>query len=161
MPNVGPGIIPGVPHAIPGVVGPGATFPQYGLQPSSGKIIIAHSNADKLRDIASGYVEWFPSQQAAKNAHAGQTGPLGSGGEGVLPNPLAGLAAVGDFFNRLTQANTWLRVGEVVAGLLVLYLGLNAAFRNTAGGQAVKRTTAHVKNAGKRALETAGAAAAA
>lgn len=58
---------------------------------------------------------------------------------------IGGLAAVGDFFNRLTQGNTWLRVGEVAAGLILLYMGLNAAFRNTAAGNVVQSATRNAK----------------
>jgi hypothetical protein len=62
---------------------------------------------------------------------------------------LTGLPAIGDFFNRLTQANTWIRVGEVVAGLLLLYVGVTALFRNTAAGDAAKS----VKNTVKKGAE--------
>lgn len=58
---------------------------------------------------------------------------------------LAGLPAIGDFFNRLTQAHTWLRVGEVVAGLILLYVGLNAAFRGTGAERAVHSATRGAK----------------
>lgn len=37
---------------------------------------------------------------------------------------LKGLEAIGDFFQRLTQANTWIRAGEVVVGLILLAAGL-------------------------------------
>lgn len=70
---------------------------------------------------------------------------------------LGGVQAIGDFFNRLTQANTWIRVGEVAAGLLLLYIGLNAAFKNTAVGSTVQTTTAHVKSSGRKAIEAMGA----
>ena len=41
-----------------------------------------------------------------------------------LPNPLSGIAAVGDFFQRLTQANTWIRIGEVIIGVLLVAVGV-------------------------------------
>jgi len=63
----------------------------------------------------------------------------------ALSNPLAGLAAIGDFFNRLTQPNTWLRVGEFAAGGLLVYLGLSAAMKGTMGEQAVKTVTKPIK----------------
>jgi hypothetical protein len=64
-----------------------------------------------------------------------------------IPNPLAGTAAIGDFFNRLTQKNTWIRVGEVLAGLVLIWIGLNALTRDTAVGrgiQSAKRTATKV-----------------
>lgn len=64
-----------------------------------------------------------------------------------LSNPLAPLADIGDFFHRLTEASTWLRVGEVVAGLLLVYIGLKASV--TPGGipvasQGVKNTALRI-----------------
>ena len=38
--------------------------------------------------------------------------------------PLSGLAAIGDFFQRLSQGATWVRVGEVVLGLIFLAVGV-------------------------------------
>jgi hypothetical protein len=58
---------------------------------------------------------------------------------------LAGVGAIGDFFNRLTQGNTWLRVGEVVVGLLILYIGLNAVARGTPVGNASQSATRTAK----------------
>lgn len=40
-----------------------------------------------------------------------------------LGNPLSGIQAVGDFFARLTDLNTWIRVGEFVLGALLLIAG--------------------------------------
>lgn len=37
---------------------------------------------------------------------------------------LSGLAAIGDFFARLTEANTWLRVGEVTLGVILISIGI-------------------------------------
>ena len=57
---------------------------------------------------------------------------VGPGGNILNPvNDLGGINAIGDFFNRLTQPNTWIRVGEVAAGLLLVYLGLSATMRGT------------------------------
>lgn len=39
-------------------------------------------------------------------------------------SPLTGLAAIGDFFQRLTQASLWERVGEVVLGLILIAVGV-------------------------------------
>jgi hypothetical protein len=41
-----------------------------------------------------------------------------------LPNPLSGVNAIGAFFNKLGEANTWIRVGKVVIGGLLLVVGL-------------------------------------
>jgi hypothetical protein len=43
---------------------------------------------------------------------------------GQLSGPLSGIAAVGDFFSRLTNPNTWLRIGEVLLGIVLIAVGL-------------------------------------
>jgi hypothetical protein len=117
--------------------------------------------------LAAGYIGPYDWQTAnAVNVglrHEAGVTPSGTnalntlqGAKAGASNPLAGVAAIGDFFNRLTEGNTWLRVGEVAAGLLLLYLGLSAAFRGTAAGNAVQSATGTAKKAAK----TAGALAA-
>jgi len=60
---------------------------------------------------------------------------VGPGGNIGAPfSNLGGINAIGDFFNRLTQPNTWVRVGEVGAGILLIYLGLSAVMRGTPAG---------------------------
>lgn len=48
----------------------------------------------------------------------------------VINNPLA---AIGDFFARLTNPHTWLRVGEFAVGGIFLVIGLNALLHNPIG----------------------------
>lgn len=119
--------------------------------------------------LAAGYIgpyDWSTAQGVAAGlAHEAGTTPSGTNplttaqqaGKGAT-TALGGLSAIGDFFNRLTEANTWLRVGEVVAGLLLLYIGLNAAMRGTAAGNAVQSATRTTKNVAKKTVETAATA---
>jgi hypothetical protein len=74
----------------------------------------------------------YTSRKAAESA-IGSTTTSGVGegsGSGVasgnvnIPAPLGGLAAIGDFFQRLTQAHTWERIGEVVLGLILIAVGV-------------------------------------
>ena len=58
------------------------------------------------------------------------------GPKNPLTNPLTGLAAIGDFFQRLTQASTWVRVGEVLLGLALITVGLAHLASGTAAGRA-------------------------
>jgi len=60
-------------------------------------------------------------------------------------NPLTGLAAIGDFFQRLTQASTWVRIAEGLLGLGLVIVGL----AHLASGTAVGRAAA---KAGKAAM---------
>ena len=46
--------------------------------------------------------------------------------EGAAGLPLTGLASIGDFFHRLTEKQTWARVGEVAVGGILLIAGLRA-----------------------------------
>lgn len=71
---------------------------------------------------------------------------VGPGGNILNPTAdLGGINAIGDFFNRLTQANTWVRVGEVLGGLLLVYMGLRASFSGTEAEKAAKTVTQPVK----------------
>ena len=81
------------------------------------------AQADAFR--AKGLQE-YATQADAENAagHANsQANPVQSA------NPVSGLAAIGDFFARLTQRNTWVRVGEVAVGVILLAIGVNAMFK--------------------------------
>lgn len=71
-----------------------------------------------------------------------------------VSNTLSGLNAIGDFFGRLTESQTWVRVGEVVAGGLILYLGLKAIVTpagRDVGRQTVKDTAGHIASGVKKA----------
>lgn len=63
------------------------------------------------------------------------------GGGVHLPNPLSGVNAIGDFFNKLGQANTWIRVAEVVLGIALIGIGIaHATGTDNAISRAVKTT---------------------
>ena len=91
---------------------------------------------------ASGWMGPY-SWATAKAQVAGLKAGIGAATPGGLPtvgpggnilNPvtnLGGINAIGDFFTRLTEPNTWIRVGEVAAGILLVYLGLSATMRGT------------------------------
>src|ERR1700749_2683034 len=94
----------------------------------------------------------FPTQALAENfAKKGADATARTAADKGATTALGGINAIGDFFNRLTEANTWIRVGEVVAGVLLVYLGLKATMSGTAAGNVVKQTTAPVKKAAKAA----------
>lgn len=91
----------------------------------------------------------YPSQAAAQQAVDGHTfdqarqkyyGSNVSRGPGGIPVPgvqapgvPSGLAAIGGFFSSLGDPHTWLRVAEVLAGLILLAVGLNAILKQSAG----------------------------
>lgn len=55
-------------------------------------------------------------------------------------NPLDALGDIANFFDTLTQANTWKRVGLVAGGLIVVGLSLKAAISGQTPVQAAKQT---------------------
>lgn len=77
-------------------------------------------------------------------------GPHGTGGVTGAVNNLTGLGALGDAANRLTQPNFWERAIEVIAGLILLYVGLNALARDTP----VQSTTQYLNQGAKKAGQT-------
>lgn len=62
-----------------------------------------------------------------------------------LPNPLSGINAVGDFFQRLTQPATWTRVGEVLLGGILVYVGVRALAHGSGSSPATKPVTKPAK----------------
>lgn len=82
----------------------------------------------------------FPTKAAAQAfANSFNKSGQGKGATGAAPyndyinaglpgstpaNPLSGLAAIGDFFNKLSDANTWLRVFEVGLGIVLIAVGV-------------------------------------
>ena len=76
------------------------------------------------------------SSEAEANAYvtAHKTKPLigdeipGTGGTPDLkpdvPNPLTGINAIGDFFSRLTNSNTWIRAAKILVGGMLVLVGI-------------------------------------
>lgn len=59
---------------------------------------------------------------------------------GQTPNPLSGIAAIGDFFGRLSQGNTWTRIAEFLVGGILIVVGASAVFNKSQAGQSVRST---------------------
>lgn len=113
-----------------------ATVFQWGN--AKAKPTVATANITGLAAITGGP---YPTKAAATAAADG-TGSSGLPGTGKqagvsssavnsangitpsLPDPLSGLAAVGDFFGRLTEAATWTRVAKVIVGAALVLIGL-------------------------------------
>lgn len=58
-----------------------------------------------------------------------------------------GVKDIGSFFHALGEKSTWIRVGEVLAGAVVLYAGLKSLTSGTPVGEAAKQTTGAAKKA--------------
>jgi hypothetical protein len=146
--------MPTVPSNIP-AAHPGNDYYVFALTHA----IRAQSNpliaAAMLSTGWDGPFTWAGAQAHIKNLSVSQQTLLTPGAPPAVPgtiggtpvNPLGGINAIGDFFNRLTQANTWVRVGEVLAGVMLVYLGLSATMRGTEAGRAVGKVTGGAKKA--------------
>lgn len=107
--------------------------------------------------IAAGWngpFSFAQAQQLAQEGFQGQANKAGSPTSGSLitgalgvGNPLTGVNAVGDLAQRLTQKSTWIRVGEFVAGGILIYVGVKAFFPSV-----VATATAPVKKAAKASV---------
>lgn len=71
-------------------------------------------------------VAWQSSANTAGNSPGSAAGGIAQAAVGAT-----GLGALGDLAHRLTQPSTWIRVGEVLAGLILIYVGLKSEFPQT------------------------------
>lgn len=55
---------------------------------------------------------------------------------GVASSGLPGLSQVGDFFSRLTEKSTWIRIGEVLLGAALIIVSAAKLFAGTSAGKA-------------------------
>jgi hypothetical protein len=136
------------PGGVPGGTGTSNQFPQWGVGGGTPGVaggwntVKANNPAQKLQDINNGYTTWFSSSSAATSFIKSESSAYGSGTGG-----LTGLAAIGDFFHRLTEANTWIRVGEFTAGALITYVGIKAVVAPDRGGVAQRTVRDTAKSA--------------
>lgn len=105
---------------------------------------------------------------AASRLFPNGTPPTTSIGKGLLNAPgglagqglsdvgnatgLSGLSDIGDFFHRLTESNTWVRVGEVIFGGIILWAGVKAVTSQTPVGNAARATTRTARKPARTAL---------
>lgn len=129
--NTGPfGIPPG---------GPWFVFPITGT-------IQRQSNPVAAVGLANAGWVGFPTQAMAKAyVNSNPATHVKNAGKDAASGALSGINAVGDLAHRLTEASTWIRVGEIVAGGLLLYIGIQALFRGTAAGNAVNSAVSTAK----------------
>lgn len=141
----------------PGAAGPGAKYPQWTVILGGSQRVAEVTNP--LEKALAESVAWpskvyFFTSQAAAQAFANANGGSGSipgvnqalnAGNQALnagTQAVTDVASAGDWVARLTgwlgQGAIWLRIAEVAAGMLVLYIGLKATV--TPPGQAPART---------------------
>lgn len=64
------------------------------------------------------------AQPGGKNANILNPGTAVKAGTSYVENSIPGIAQIGDFFGRLTEGNTWIRVGEVILGVFLIMSGV-------------------------------------
>lgn len=98
-----------------------------------------------------------PLTYAQAEALAGAGGSTSDAVNKSAPNPLTGVAAIGDFFHRLTEKQTWVRVAEVGFGVILVYAGVRALAHGStvAGSGARSSVTKPVKKTVKRVATVA------
>lgn len=94
---------------------------------------VKQSNTPPPGEVAGPFTNQLQAQAAANKLNA-----TGVATPGNVAGQLTGVNAIGDFFQRLTQTSTWIRVAEFVAGGLLIYMGGSAILRGTAAGNAAK-----------------------
>jgi hypothetical protein len=96
------------------------------------------STGQRLTYFVSAVQGPFKTKQEATNAAHGYSGILNEGGVGSGGGSGTGtLGDIGNFFHRLSEKQTWIRVGEVALGGILLYVGVHAV----AQGSAIKTAT--------------------
>jgi hypothetical protein len=90
---------------------------------------IRHATGAQYNAYRAEGLQPYPTRAAAAGA---KTAVDKAGQAGTIPG-LSGIDAVGDFFSRLTEVNTWIRVGEFAVGGLLLYIGLKGLFPTAVG----------------------------
>ena len=77
----------------------------------------------------------FPSEAVARAAVA-KEGQNPNPTKNLIGNPLHGIEAIGNFFNKLGQAATWKRIAEVLLGAALVIIGIAKLAGGTPAGKA-------------------------
>lgn len=93
--------------------------------PQQTNYVIEQAATRPVNTVAGPYATKAEAQAWQTSANtAGNSPGSAIGGTASAIGNATGLTAIGDFFSRLTQANTWLRAGEVVLGLVLIAVGI-------------------------------------
>lgn len=113
-------------------------------RPKDARLVSTPDSGSEYNTLLSGgtygnmarYQGPFTSKSAAEQAPpgggslgdvigAGAAAGVGNAtGLGNISNPLSGLAAIGDFFSRLTESSTWIRAAKILVGGAILLIGI-------------------------------------
>ena len=93
----------------------------------SGNATEAQAAAEAVKEFPNGTPPTTSLKTGASNEVKQQVGTLIS---------IPGVKSIGDFFGRLAEGNTWIRVAEAVLGLGLVIVGLAKLASGTAAGRA-------------------------
>jgi hypothetical protein len=103
--------------------------PVLGASSPDDTVVEATTTAEYDKYTSDGYPGPYSSKAAAQsaansiNANQNENEKLDDP-NGVASNAIPGLSQIGDFFGALTQGNTWIRVGKIAAGAILIIAGL-------------------------------------
>jgi len=93
--------------------------------PQQTNYVIEQAASRPINTVAGPYATKAAAQAWQTSANtAGNSPGSAIGGAADAAANATGLSAVGDFFGRLGQANTWIRVAEVILGVVLLAVGI-------------------------------------
>lgn len=113
--------------------------------PQQTNYVIEESATRPVNTIAGPFASKADAQAWQTSANTAGNSP-GSAIGGAAD--AAGLGGISGFLSRLASANTWVRVGEVVIGLILLGIGLNAMLK----GKPMQVVTGAAGTVGKAAI---------
>jgi hypothetical protein len=110
-----------------------AWFVQQGTGAEASQFYVkeAVNNSDYFILVAAGAKGPYASQAAAQNeANAenavSRTQTLPTQAANIAKNTIPGVGTVDDLINWLTSGSLWVRIGELLAGTILTYVGLKA-----------------------------------
>lgn len=96
-------------------------------------------SSDTEAQAAAEAVKLFPAGTAPTTSVKTQTSNALSQEATGSATGLAGLSSIGDFFGRLTEGATWIRVLEMLLGVGLVMVGLAHAASGTPAGRTARR----------------------
>jgi hypothetical protein len=101
-----------------------AALPAVKIDPHTGLPVGAPTQnpGESIADYRKRLTKWLNDYFNPDKQPMGPLPPV----DGSIPNPLHAINSVGDFLAKLADPNTWVRVGEVVVGVICIAVGLSA-----------------------------------
>ena len=107
-------------HAHNALNARGETFALVGNKAGYPNRLLAQSEANKFNNSSN---ENKVTETGGNTF--GSVEKKGASAVSAVLSPFTGIAAIGAFFNKLSEANTWLRVGEGFLGLMLIIVALD------------------------------------